>query len=78
MAGEQPQSGRDEFLSSADGVGESPTGDCSGALDADVVAALRHLAEMINQGPEFGAVSPLAGLRRGARRKRVWSFGGHG
>src|SRR5688572_1601749 len=54
--------GRDEFLSAADGVGESPTGDGSGALDAAVVTALRHLAEMINQGPEFGAISRLAGL----------------
>jgi hypothetical protein len=30
-------------------------GDGSGALGSDVVAALRHRPEMINQGLEFGA-----------------------
>jgi hypothetical protein len=54
MAGEQQQPGRDEFLSSADGVREPPTGHSSGDLDANIVAFLRGLAEMINQRPESG------------------------
>jgi hypothetical protein len=37
------------ILASPCGTGEPATGDGSGALDANVVATLRHLAEMINQ-----------------------------
>jgi hypothetical protein len=36
-------------------AGEPATGKDAGAFDADVVAALRHLAEMIDQGLEFGS-----------------------
>jgi hypothetical protein len=42
---------------SAGGVGEPPTRDGSGALYSDVVAALSHLAEMINQGLESGRLA---------------------
>jgi hypothetical protein len=44
-----------EFLASPGGAGEPCAGDGSGALDADVVAALRHLAKVINRRLEFGA-----------------------
>jgi len=37
------------ILASPCGTGEPATGDGSGAFDANVVATLRHLAEMINQ-----------------------------
>jgi hypothetical protein len=37
------------ILASPCGTGEPATGDGSGAFDANVVATLKHLAEMINQ-----------------------------
>ncbi|MCE3276897.1 MAG: hypothetical protein K0R13_2752, partial [Propionibacteriaceae bacterium] len=43
-----------EFLASPGGIGEPPPRDSSGALYANVVAALRDLAEMIDQGLQFG------------------------
>jgi hypothetical protein len=48
MPGKHQQTGRDEVLTSPHRAREPGTGDHSGALDADIVAALRHLAEMIN------------------------------
>jgi hypothetical protein len=45
---EQQEARGDEVLASPCGIGEPATGDDSGALDADVVAALSHVAEMIN------------------------------
>jgi hypothetical protein len=47
--GEHQKTGRDEFLASPGGAREPTAREDSGALDADVVAALRHLAKMINQ-----------------------------
>jgi hypothetical protein len=47
--------GSDKVLASLTDAGEPGTGEDSGAFDADVVAALRHLAEMINQRLQFGA-----------------------
>ena len=58
MTCEHQQSRCDEFLASLTDTGEPSTGDDSGALDANIVAALSHLAEVINQGLEFG---PLGG-----------------
>ena len=53
-AGEHQQAGGDQFLTSPHGAREPATGDDSGALGADVVAALRCVAEMINQRLQFG------------------------
>jgi hypothetical protein len=44
----------DEFFASPGGTGEPATGDDAGALDANIVAALRYVAEMINQRLQFG------------------------
>jgi hypothetical protein len=44
----------DEFFASPGGTGEPATGDDPGALDANIVAALCHLAEVINQRLQFG------------------------
>jgi hypothetical protein len=54
-AGEHQQPGGDDILTALAYAGEPATGDDSGALGADVVAALRGLAEMINQRLQFGA-----------------------
>jgi hypothetical protein len=54
MAGEHQQARGDEFLASPGGTGEPGARDGSGALGADVVAALGHLAEVIDQGLQFG------------------------
>ena len=48
MARQQEQTRRYEVFASA-GTGEPGTGDHAGDLGADVVAALRYLAEMSNQ-----------------------------
>ena len=45
----------DEFLTSPHAAREPGPGDGSGDLGADVVASLSHVAEMIDQGLEFGA-----------------------
>jgi hypothetical protein len=55
MTGEHQQTRRYQILTSPGGARELTTRKDSGALYADVVAALRHLAKMINQGLEFGA-----------------------
>jgi hypothetical protein len=44
----------DEFFASPGGTGEPATGDDPGALDANIVAALRCFAEVINQRLQFG------------------------
>jgi hypothetical protein len=54
MPGQHQQSGGDEFLASPDRPGEPSAGDGPGALGAKVVAALRQLAEVIDQRLEFG------------------------
>jgi hypothetical protein len=46
--GEHQQAGRDEIFAAPRAASESATGDGSGAFDADVIAALRHLAEAIH------------------------------
>jgi hypothetical protein len=48
MTGEHQQPRRDELLASPGRAREPGTGDSSGALYANIVAALRHLTEMIN------------------------------
>jgi hypothetical protein len=48
MPGEHQQAHCDEFLASSCGIGEPATGDDTGTFCSDVVAALSHLAEMIN------------------------------
>jgi hypothetical protein len=48
MPGQHQQAGGDEFLTPSSGLGEPPTGYGPGTLHADIVAALRHLTEMIN------------------------------
>jgi hypothetical protein len=53
-SGQHQQTRRYQILTSPGGAREPGTGDGSGAFDADVVAAMRYLAEMINQGLEFG------------------------
>jgi hypothetical protein len=53
--GEHQQSGRNEVLPPPGGAREPGTGDDSGALYADIVAALRYLTKVINQRLEFGA-----------------------
>jgi hypothetical protein len=55
MPCEHQQAGRYEFLAAPGGAREPGTGKDAGALGSDVVAALRYLAEMINQGLQFGA-----------------------
>jgi hypothetical protein len=68
MAGEHRQPSPYQFLTSPYGAREPGTGDDPGAFGADVVAALRYLAEVINEGLQFGPVWRLTGLRRGALR----------
>jgi hypothetical protein len=51
--GEHQQACGDEFLTSPHGAREPGPGDDSGAFGAEVVAALRYLAEMINQRLQF-------------------------
>jgi hypothetical protein len=47
-SGEHQQPSGDEFLTSPYGAREPGPGDDSGAFGAEVVAALSHVAEMIN------------------------------
>jgi hypothetical protein len=44
----------DEFFASPGGTGEPATGDDPGALDANIITPLRHLAEVISQRLQFG------------------------
>jgi hypothetical protein len=68
--------GHDQVFASPGGVGEPPTRDDSGALGADVVASLRHLAEMINQRLQFGPFRGQQGFAvQGCGEGLV--FGGH-
>ena len=48
------QQSRGEFLASPDGAGEPGPGDGSGALCSDVVAAVRHLPGVMDEGLQFG------------------------
>ena len=65
--GEHQQAGRgDEIFAAPRAASESATGDGSGAFDADVVAALRHLAEAIH-GWSSGRFA-VSSARRGVRR----------
>jgi hypothetical protein len=54
VSGEHQQACCYEVFASPCGAGEPATGDHSGAFGADVVAALRHPAEVIDQRFEFG------------------------
>jgi hypothetical protein len=54
MARQHEKTGRDEFLATSSSASKPATGDDAGAVDADIVATLSHLAEAINQGLEFG------------------------
>jgi hypothetical protein len=56
VSGEHQQARGDEVFASQCGIGEPAIGNDSGALGADIVAALRHVAEMINQRLQFGPV----------------------
>ena len=51
--GQHQQARGDEFLTSAGRIGEPGPSDHAGAFGADVITALRHLAEMINQRLQF-------------------------
>jgi hypothetical protein len=62
----------DEFFASPGGTGEPATGDDPGALDANIVAALCHLAEVINQRLQFGPSSGQQGFA-----VEGGGFGGH-
>jgi hypothetical protein len=53
VTGEHQQARGDEFLTSAGRIGEPGPSDHAGAFGADVITALRHLAEMINQRLQF-------------------------
>jgi hypothetical protein len=55
MPGEHKQPGRYEVFTSSGGAREPATGKDPGALDADIVASLSHLTEMINQRLQFRA-----------------------
>jgi hypothetical protein len=59
--GQHQQSGRDEVFASPGATREPTTGKDAGAFDADVVAALSHLTQVIDQRLQFG---PLGGLQR--------------
>ena len=52
-SGEHQQPGHYQILTSPGAASEPATGDDPSALRADVVAALRHLTEMINYGLEL-------------------------
>jgi hypothetical protein len=54
VPGEHQQAGCYQFLTSPRGAREPGTGDGSGAFSADVVAALRHLGEVVDQRLQFG------------------------
>jgi len=60
MSGEHQQPGRDQVLTPSSGIGEPPAGYDPGAFDADVIAALCHLAEVINQQLQSSISSPAA------------------
>jgi hypothetical protein len=53
MAREQERPGRYQVLASSAGTGEPATSNHAGDLDAEVIAALHYLAEMINQRLQF-------------------------
>jgi hypothetical protein len=53
MAREQEQAGRYQVLASPPAASEPAAGHPAGALDANVVSALSHLAEVIDQGLQF-------------------------
>jgi hypothetical protein len=67
VPGEHQQPCRDEVLASPGGAGEPGTGDPAGALDANIVTALSHLAEVITQRLQFG---PFRGQQRFAMQGR--------
>ena len=54
MAREQQQPCCDEFLTSPHAASEPRASDDSGAFGAEVIPALSHLAEMIDQRLQFG------------------------
>jgi hypothetical protein len=56
MAREHQQASCDQVLASAGLVGKPPTPDSARAFDADIVAALCHLTEMIDQKVAVRAV----------------------
>src|SRR5512133_3247087 len=53
VPGKHQQPRRYQFLASPGGAREPPTGNRPGALDADIVASLSHLAKVINQRLQF-------------------------
>jgi hypothetical protein len=61
-AGDHEQARGYEFLASPASTGEPATGDHSSALGADVVTALCHLAEVINQRLQFRPFGGEQGL----------------
>jgi hypothetical protein len=68
--GQHHQSGGDDVLASPATSGEPGTGDHAGDLDAEVITALRHLTEMINQRLQFGSSRSQQGF--------AVELGGHG
>ena len=49
ITGEHKQPGGDQLLAAPDSGGEPGPGDCASTFDPDVIAALGHLAKMIDQ-----------------------------
>ena len=56
IASEHEEPSGDQLLAPPDWGGEPGAGDGSGALGSDVVAALCHLAEVIDQRLQFGSL----------------------
>jgi hypothetical protein len=70
MAGEHQQARRYQFLAAPGSVCEAATGDDPGAFGSDVVAPLRYLAEVIDQGLQFG---PSGGGGASPSVERIWA-----
>lgn len=71
--GQHQQARRDEFLASLFYGGKPATGDDPGALNADVIAALRHLADVIDQWLEFRPFS-VSRASPWSSEDRIWSL----
>jgi hypothetical protein len=68
--GQHHQSGGNDVIASPATSGEPGIGDHAGDLDAEVITALRHLTEMINQRLQFGSSRSQQGF--------AVELGGHG
>jgi hypothetical protein len=76
VTGKHQQPGCHQLLTSPGRIGEPATGDHSCALDAEVITALRHLPQMINQRLQFGPSGGEWGYAvKGCGQGLV--FGGH-